>query len=169
MASAQSGAAPAMASRGARELAVSILVETALSQQFGEEEGIEVNRGEISRAIAQNEAGLATLPEKHQEVFRETLREYAEGQMILIEAGRESLGESAPEEEAIAEGVKLRNEFAQDVEVEIDPRYGSFEDGEFTRGGTSLSVAASDRAKAGDQDQPDQSFVGTLPASQQCS
>ena len=51
----------------------------------------------------------------------------------------------------------------------IYSRYGRFEDGTFKRGGTSLSVPASDRARAGDRAQPNDAFVTSLPASQQCS
>lgn len=159
---------PTLPSRGAREVAVSILLDTELSQRFGESQGVEANAQQVSQAVAQNENGLALLPEDQREDFRTALREYAEGQLMLIEVGRESLGRNASEDEALAEGVRLRNEYVDGLDVEVDPRYGRFEDGTFKRGGTSLSVPASDRAQAGDQDQPDEGFVAELPASQQC-
>jgi hypothetical protein len=160
---------PTLASRGAREVALQILVETELSRQFGEEQGVEATGQQISQAVAQNEAGLALLPEDQREDFRTALREYAEGQLILAEIGRQSLGGNVSEEQAIAEGQRLRSEFVQDVEVEVDPRYGSFEDGRFRRGGSSLSVPVSETARAGSKAQPGDSFVAALPASQQCS
>jgi len=170
LASAEAGGqpAPTLATRGAREVALQILVESELSQQFGAAEGVEASRQQISQAVAQNESGIAMLPEEQQEDFRGALRDYAEGQLILIEVGRASLGGEVADAEAIAEGSRLRGEFVESLHVEIDPRYGRFEEGTFQRGGTSLSVPASAEALAGSQAQPGDAFVAALPASQQC-
>jgi hypothetical protein len=159
---------PTLATRGAREVAVQILVETELSKQFGEAEGVEPNRRDVSQAVAQNETGIAMLPEQQQETFRTALREYAEAQLILIEVGRKSLGGQVPDDQAIAEGSRLRNEFVGTLDVEVDPRYGHFEEGAFRRGGTSLSVPASQQALQGSRPQPDEAYAAALPASQQC-
>jgi hypothetical protein len=159
---------PTLATRGAREVAVQILVETELSQQFGAHEGVSASPQEVSQAVAQNEAGIAALPEERREDFREALREYAEGQLILIEIGRRSLGSDVPDDQAIAEGSRLRAEFVETLDVEVDPRYGRFDEGTFRRGGSSLSVPASREALAGSKAQPDDGFVSALPASQQC-
>jgi len=159
---------PTLPTRGAREVAVQILLETELSQQFADHEGVEANPQQVSQAVAQNEAGLEMLPEDQRQDFRATLREYAEGQLMLIQVGQDSLGGNADENEAIAEGIRLRNEYVADLDVEVDPRYGRFEEGTFKRGGTSLSVPASAGARAGDKAQPEDAFVADLPASQQC-
>lgn len=161
--------APTLASRGARELALQIMLETELSQQFGEAEGFEASKQQVSAAVAQNENGILMLPKSRQEDFRHALSSYAEGQLILIEAGRDALGAEATDDEAIAEGQKLRAAYVEDLDVEVDPRYGTFEEGAFVRGGSSLSVPVSDAAVAGDADQPDEGFVAALPASQKCS
>lgn len=160
---------PPLPSRGARELAVEILVETELAQQLGERRGVEANQQAVSQALAQNEPGLALLEEEQREALRSALRDYAESQFMLIEIGRESLGGDAGDDEAIAEGKKILAEYAESIDIDIDPRYGHFDDGVFKRGGTSLSVAASDEAKDADQTQPSQAFVRDLPASQLCS
>lgn len=159
---------PTLATRGAREVALQILVETELSRQFGAQKGIEASRQQVSQAVAQNESGIAMLPEEQQEDFRTALREYTEGQLVLIEAGRRSLGTTVSDDEAIGEGTRLRDEFVDTLDVEVDPRYGRFEDGVFKRGGTSLSVPASREAVAGSEAQPADGFVAALPASQQC-
>jgi hypothetical protein len=160
---------PTIATRESREVALGILIDTELSHQYGEREGIEPNPREVSQAVAQNEAGLDMLPADRREVFRTTLRDYAAGQLILIEAGRADIGDEATEEEAINRGVELRQEYVDTIDVDVDPRYGRFEDGRFQRGGAALSVPASDDAVVGDQDRPGDGFVGRLPASQQCS
>jgi hypothetical protein len=156
-------------SRGARELAVEVLVETELAQQLGEREGVEANQRAVSQAVAQNEPGLALLEGEQQEDLRAALRDYAESQFMLIEVGRQSLGEQVSEDEAVAEGRRILGVLAESVDIEIDPRYGRFDNGVFKPGGTSLSVAESERAKAGTDQQPSEAFIGGLPASQLCS
>lgn len=170
LASAQlNGQASNLPTRRAREIAVDILLETELSQQFGEHEGVEASPQAVSQAVAQNASGIAMLPEDRREAFRTALREYAEGQLMLIEVGRASLGAQVSEEEALAEGTRLRAEYVDTLDVEVDPRYGRFEDGVFKRGGTELSVPASAGARAADRAQPGDAFVAQLPASQLCS
>lgn len=161
--------APSLPSRGAREVAMSILLETELSQQFGEAEGVTPDPQQVAQAVAQNEQGLAMLPEDQRDIFSETLREYAEGQLMLIEVGKSELGPQTGDDEALAEGSKLRAAYAKGIDVEVDPRFGSFADGRFQPGGASLSVPASDRAVQGAEQQPGEEFVGGLPASQLCS
>ncbi len=167
-AKAQGQPVQALATRGAREVAMQILLETELSRQFGAHEGVEANPQEVSQAVAQNEAGLGMLPEDQREDFRTALRDYASGQLMLIEAGRESLGGDVSDDEAIAEGLRLRKQYVKSLDVEVDPRYGIFTKGAFKRGGADLSVPASEEAVRGAKAQPDATFVSELPASQRC-
>lgn len=159
----------ALGTRGAREFAIQILLESELSRQFGEHEGVQADQQRVAQALSQNEASIATLPADEQKTFRDALRHYIEGQLMLVEVGRDSLGsDSVSDNKAIAEGMRLRQKWVKTIDVEVDPRYGSFTKGAFKRGGDSLSVAASKEAKAADFDQPDATYLGTLPASQQC-
>ena len=173
VAQAQGQVAPALPTRGARESAVQILLDTALSQQFGAEAGVEPNQQQVSQALTQNEQGVALLPEDQQEGFRVVLKEYAEGQLMLIEAGRQSLEDNdvteISDDQALAEGQRLRTEFVAGLDVEVDPRYGSFVRGTIQPGTSSLSVPASDEAMAGTRAEPGPAFVSALPASQKCS
>jgi len=168
-AKAQGQAAQALPSRGVREGALQILLETELNQQFGEARGVAANKQQVSQAVQQNAQGIALLPADQQEDFRTALAGYAEGQLMLIEVGREALGADATDDEAIAEGTRLRGPFVDSLDVEVDPRYGTFEEGAFKRGGTALSVAASSQARAGERANPPAGYVSTLPVSQQCS
>lgn len=161
------------ATRGTREGALQVLLESRLSQLFGEEKGVDPNRQMVSQALAQNETLIADLPASEREDYREALEEYAEGQLMLIEIGRQSLEEQGTsdvtDDKAIAEGQRLRGEFTENLDVEIDPRYGSFTDNTLKPGGTSLSVAQSADARAGDKPQPGADFISALPSSQRCS
>lgn len=158
----------ALGMRGAREVAVQLLLDSELSQQLGEHEGATADQQRLSQTLAQAEAGAGALPEEQREVFLDALRQYVEGQLMLIEIGRESLGGNPADDQAIEEGTRLRTQYVSSLDVEVDPRYGRYEDGTFERGGTALSVPAPDEAKAADFQQPDGSYIGTLPESQQC-
>lgn len=160
---------PTLPTRGARQLAMQILLEGELSKQFGEHEGVSANQQQVSQALAQNEQGFAMLPADQRDDFKNALKQYAEGQLILLEIGKQKLGKDAADNDAINEGKRLRDEYVKSLDVEIDPRFGRFEDGAFKPGGTSLSVAQSSTARAGDRAKPADAFVAGLPASQQCS
>jgi hypothetical protein len=159
---------PTLANSGAREVALQILLETELSQQFGAAEGVEATPQDVSAAVAQNENGLMLLPEDQRQDFRAALRDYAESQLLLIEIGKQALGEDAGDNEALQAGLQQRAEYVEQLDVEVDPRYGRFADGGFKRGGAALSVPVTEQAKSGASEQPSTTFVTSLPRSQQC-
>jgi hypothetical protein len=159
---------PQLANRGAREVAVQILLETELSQQFGEHAGVEATPQDVSQAVAQNENGLMLLPEEQRQDFRAALREYAESQLLLIEVGKQELGEDASDSEALRVGLQQRAEWVEQIDVEVDPRYGRFVEGSYRRGGTGLSVPVTEQALGGEAEQPSSTFISSLPRSQQC-
>lgn len=167
-AKASNAQAPTLPTRGARQLAMQIMLESELSKQFGEHEGVKANPQQVSQALAQNEAGFAMLPKDQRADFRSALKNYAEGQLILLEAGKKSLGQKASDNEAVGEGRRLRDAYVKTLDVEVDPRYGRFENGTYKPGGTALSVAQSSSARAGNRAKPGDAFVASLPASQQC-
>ena len=93
-----------------------MLINTSLSRQFGASEGVQPNQAQVSAALAASEQNIASLPAEQRQVFRDTVREYAEGQLMLIEIGRRALTEAGKknvtEQQAISEGTKLRNAWA---------------------------------------------------------
>ncbi|HET8718876.1 MAG TPA: hypothetical protein VFM50_14115 [Nocardioidaceae bacterium] len=168
-----SGAPQDFATRGTRQGALQILLDARLSHLFGEARGVEPDSALVSQALAQNEPLIQALPAEQRDAYREALREYASGQVMLIEIGRQSLREQGKtgvtDDEALAEGQRLRQKFVQDLDIEVDPRYGDYTNGTLKPGGSSLSVAESKSARAGDTAQPGPAFVAALPASQRCS
>lgn len=168
-AKARGEAKPDLASRGARQAALQLLVDTELSRQFAEAEGIEPDPSQVSTALAQNRQTIDLLPEDRQDDFTDILRGYAEGQLVLIEAGRAALGDdSAAQDAAVSAGTKLRNRWARSVDVEVDPRYGTYARGTLTPASGSLSLPVSQRAAAGANADPAASWVAGLPMSQKC-
>jgi hypothetical protein len=170
---AEGGGGAAVGSRGAREAALQVLVDSELSRQFAEDAGVEPDRGQVSAALRDSEQVVASLPEDQRDAFREAVRGFTEGQSVVVEAGRQALEErsdgAVDPDRAATVGQRLRAKYADSVEVEVDPRYGAFEKGVLTPGGTSLSVAASETARAGDAAEPAQDWIAGLPASQQCA
>jgi hypothetical protein len=163
----------AVAARAARQSALSVLVDTTLSRQFAESRGVEPNQGQVSKALAGNQATIDALPASERSVYRRTLTEYVEGQLSLIEVGRQELARrgvaNATEQRALATATRLRNRWvAANADVSVDPRYGSFSGGALKAGNGSLSVAVSSDAVAGAKATPDAAWVDSLPASQKC-
>ena len=96
--------------------------------------------------------------------------ESALGQRLLIAIGKQSLADStADDNAALSEGTKLRNKWAKSVDVEVDPRYGTYDQGTLTPASGSLSVPVSQRATAGANADPAATWVAGLPMSQKCA
>lgn len=169
-AAAQGQPKPELATRGARQAALSLLIDAELSHQYGEANAIDPSRAELSTALEQNQQTINVLPADRREDFSELLRSYVEAQLIVQEAGREAVGPGAPPEQLAAAGMQRRNEWlAQEgVEVELDPRFGEYRDGGIDGSGGSLSIPVSDRAAAGDSTEPNPDWVADLPMSQKC-
>lgn len=168
-AEARGEAKPDLASRGARQAALQLLVDSELSRQYGEAEDIDPDKAQVSQALAQNKQTVDLLPADRKDDFTAILRGYAEAQLVLIEAGRDSLGDPmAPDDAAISEGTRLRNKWARSVDVEVDPRYGTYAQGTLTPGSGSLSVPVSEAAAAGANSDPAANWVAGLPLTQKC-
>jgi len=163
---------PDVATKGARISALQVLVESRLSMMFGERRGAEPDPQLLAQAVQQNELGVQLLPQGQREDFRQALRDFAEGQLLLIDVGRSSLLEQGAQEvsdqEALAEGQRLRTRFVRSLDVHVDPRYGTFAEGTVQPGGAELSFPVSESAKQAGEANLAPSYVADLPASQKC-
>ena len=163
-----------LAARGARQGALDVLINSALSRQFGASQGVQPDQAQVSSALAANSANISALPAEHRQDFKDTLREYAEGQLMLIDIGRRELAKSgtknATEQQAVSEGTKLRNAWAaKNADVTVDPRFGEYSKNALLPKSGSLSVAASKSATDGGSPDPSPGWIASLPASQKCS
>ena len=163
-----------LASRGARQGALDVLINSALSRQYGASQGVQPDQEQVSAALAANAQNISGLPAEHRQDFEDTLREYAEGQLMLIDIGRRELAKAgtknATEQQAVSEGTKLRNAWAaKNADVTVDPRFGEYSKNALLPKSGSLSVAASQSATDGDSPDPSPGWIASLPASQKCS
>ena len=170
----QGGAPQELSSRAARQGALNVLISGLLAHQYGESQGVEAEQEQVSNALASNAQSIVSIPASRREVFRTTLRDYAEGQLMLVEIGRKALtaagARNVTEQQALAEGAKLRDAWAEkNVKVSVDPRFGEFTGGTLRPASGSLSAAVSAGAADGAKAQPSTSWVSSLPANQKCS
>lgn len=92
---------------------------------------------------------------------------------ILLQAGGEALqmeGEPRPtNDQAAARGASLFADFARDIGVDIDPRYGlELQDGEIVPTDRSVSLAVGDLATRAAATEPDPEYAASLGSSQRC-
>jgi hypothetical protein len=92
---------------------------------------------------------------------------------ILLQAGGEALqeeGQAQPSnEEAAARGASLLADYAREVGVDIDPRYGlELQDGEIVPSDRTVSLAVGDLATRAAANEPDQEYAASLSSSQRC-
>lgn len=173
-ASSQAGAPAELAGRAARQGALGVLLNSALSRQFGESIGLEPDQSQVSAAVTATQESIDALPRSRRSVFTETLRDYAGGQLVVASAGQRELtrkgAKNVTQQQALDAGIRLRDAWAKEnVKVTVDPRYGRFSAGSLTFRSGSLSAPVSERAAAGAKQEPDASWVSALPASQKCS
>jgi hypothetical protein len=171
---AQTGAPQALAGRAARQGALAVLINSELSRQYGDAKGLEPEQSRVSAAVEANQATIDKLPTSRRTAFSDTLREYAEGQLVLARAGQDLLrkrgARNITQEQALGAGTRLRDAWVKDnVKVSVDPRFGRFSAGTLAYRSGSLSAAVSETASSGAKQQPDESWVSSLPATQQCS
>ena len=173
--SAQQGQPQDLPSRSARQLALSLLIDSKLSFAFGDAVGLQPDQEQVDQAVASREQVVKTVKSAHdRKVLRATLTDLAKSQLIVAEAGRRELVKSGTSkitaDNAIAAGTKIRNDWvAKHLDVSVDPRFGTFSKGSLHAGSGSLSVPVSSRSKSGAKQQPSSSWVSGLPDTQKCS
>ena len=164
-----SGAAAPTASKTVRAQALQLLVANELAEDVVDPDS--VDRRQLREALAQSAETREAVPSTLRPVFDDVVRDYVTAQLGLTELGRQALrrqGGSAGEvddQAALAEGERLRTQHAAEVDIAVDPRFGTVTDGVLTPATGSLSVAVSETARSGAAENPD---AGALPATQTC-
>ena len=133
-----------------RRQALQILVDNELAAAVIDPDSVE--RGQVAAARQQAAESREALPERLQETFDDVVEDFATSQLGLAELGRTSLEKKgtpdADDQAALAEGQRLRAKRAAKIGVSVDPRFGTYADGQLQPTDGSLSVAVSEQARA---------------------
>ena len=160
--------------RTARFASLQILLANELTADIADVDSVD---SESVRTILEGMSQARdVLTGDQEETFDEVAEEFARAQTAMIELGRESLTADGgltdipeiPDEEAYAEGQRLLVEYAEEADVEVDPRFGEIVDGSLQPAGNSLSVPVSDLAVQGADPEAGEELASLLPASQKC-
>lgn len=167
----EGGAAPVIAASRVQQESLSLLIDTELSQQFGKSEGLSPDALLARAFLGQVEPFFERLPEQPREELTDVFGEWAEGQALLVQVGSEATGEEISlekTEQLLNAGLQERDGWAEEVDIETDPRYAPDEQGRPGGGDGSVSRPGSDFAKSAGAEEADPEWVGTLPANQKC-
>jgi hypothetical protein len=171
------GTASGTPTRTARFLALQILLAHEVVADMTDLDAVDEQA--VEGLVTQLEASRSQVPSELRDTFDEAIEDLARTQEALVALGQQSLQESSeaatpggiPDQAAFAEGDRLRAERAEELDIEVDPRFGVLVDGTLQPSDGSLSVPVSDLAKKGSANalQADESVVSMLPATQKCS
>jgi len=168
---AKSGQSTSMAITRVKQQSLGLLLDTELSKQYAEDEGIEPQKSMSDGFYSQLEPGIAPLSGKTRTVIEKVFGEWAEGRAILVAAGSKSTGEAATFtniEKLMNAGLAARDTWLKKAEIKTDPRYAPTDQGFPGGGESSVSRAGSEFAKGATATEPDPKWVSGLPATQKC-
>jgi len=146
------------------------LVTKAAAQQLADEYGVEPPPA-YNPSLAQLEPQLEDLKESEREAVREVVGAQAYSDDVLTQIGEISLkdqgNDASTADDQLAEGHKLLDEWADDHDVDINPKYG-LEFGTEGQVDTDVSYALETTAKGGLSAQPDEKYTASLPSHLVC-
>jgi sulfur carrier protein ThiS len=156
----------------ARYRALEILLADELAADVADLDA--TDRARVAETTTRLSAARDTVPAELRETYDEVISEYVTAEFAIIELGRQSLVEQGQQrgqisdDAAYAEGARLRQQYAASADIEVNPRYGEVVDGVLRPTDGSLSVPVSELAVQASEEEPSESLVGTLPATQKC-
>lgn len=168
---AESGQSSSMAISRVKQQSLGLLLDTELSKQYAEDEGLEPQKSMSDGFYSQLEPGITPLPGKTRTEIEKVFGEWAVGRAILVEAGSKATGEEPSFtniEQLMNAGLQARDGWLTKAEITTDPRYAPTEQGFPGGGESSVSRAGSTFAKGATAAEPDPTWVSGLPANQKC-
>lgn len=168
---AEAGQSTSMAISRVKQQSLGLLLDTELSKQYAEDEGLEPEKSMSEGFYGQLEPGINPLPGKTRTEIEKVFGEWAVGRAILVEAGSKSTGEEPTFtniEQLMNAGLQARDSWLKKAEIRTDPRYAPSDQGFPGGGESSVSRAGSTFAKGATATEPDPKWVSGLPASQKC-
>jgi hypothetical protein len=134
-----------------RQGALSTMVVARMGHEYAEDHPTELDRASIETNMAAVSEAVADLPDDEREAFLDEVRYVLEGNQYIAQAG-----DAAAQQQ-------LLSDLSGELDVEIDPRFGSWED--LQADGASGSLSVPTETEEVDPENP----AAGLPASQTCS
>lgn len=155
-----------------RATALTVLLGIEVGRRIGDVDS--VPQQQVTQSLQAASQAREFVPEDLKDYFDEVIRESTRSAAAVDAAAAANLREQGerPEPTAVQEETaRLQQAYLEDHPVEVDPRFGVYQNGQVVSGDGSLSVAVSDRAKSfvpqGTDDGSAQP-AADLPASQVC-
>ncbi len=168
---AKSGNSTTMAIARVKQQSLGLLMDTQLTLQYADKEGITPDKSLSKGFYGQLEPGITPLSGKPRTVLTDVFQDWAKGRAVLVQVGSKATGEApsfANLDQLTNAGLQARDAWLKKADLEVDPRYGPTKEG-FPGGSEgSVSRASSDFAKSATAVKSDPQFVTSLPASQKC-
>lgn len=155
-----------------RSLALTVLLAIEIGRQVGDVDA--VPQQQVTQSLQAAADARELVPEDLRSYFDEIVRESTRSAVAVNQAATASLEEDGrrPEPTTVQEEVaRLQQEYLAEHPVEIDRRFGVYQDGQVVSSDGSLSVPVSDRAKSfvpQGTDDAGAAVQADLPASQLC-
>ena len=168
---AAAGNSTAMAVSRVKQQSLGLLMDTELSRQYAEDEGIEPQKFLAKAFFSQIEPEIRRLPGKTRTVLTDVFQSWATGRAILVQAGSKATGQAPSPtnlDQLTSAGLRARDSWLKKATIVTDARYAPSKEGFPGGGDGSVSRASSDFAKGEGATQADPKWVGALPASQKC-
>lgn len=160
-------------SKTARFTSLQILLTNQLTEEATDVST--VPQQTVSQMLEGMSAAREGLSADQQATFDQVAEEFARSQQATVQLGRQSLLEAGTpaskitDQAAYTAGQKAIAKVAEQLDVEVDPRFGTIENGQLQPSEGSLSVPVSDLAVKGADPNASADLVSQLPASQKCS
>ncbi len=155
-----------------RSLALTVLLQIEVGRRIGDLD--EVSQRQVSQSLSAASDARAFVSDDLKAYFDEVVAESTRSAAAADAAAAQNLVEQGEQPDPTTvqqEALRLQEEYLADHPVEIDPRFGVYQDGEVVSGDGSVSVAVSDRARSfvpESTDDPGAAASADLPASQVC-
>jgi hypothetical protein len=151
---------------------VNALVQGVLNRELAESKHVPYDKTTLRGVMEQFEADVQLVPAKDRDHYRDLVEGIYRGLLpvyALAESELAAQGVTSPQQTQVDQAVAaIQADYRKKVDIEINPEYGASADGIAGAEDPSLSLAVSSFAKKSRSEQPDSSWVSSLPADQRC-
>ena len=131
-----------------RATALTVLLGIEVGREVGDLEA--VPQQQVTQSVRAASEARQFVPEDLQPLFDEVVRESTRSAIAVEAAAADAVSRSGEQPEPTAvqeEAARLQQEYLQEHPVELDPRFGVYQNGQVVSGDGSVSIPVSERAQ----------------------